>query len=1087
MSNHLIQSNFQMLNMNSNFQNRIFTKEDFEKNYFILNSNENDTQKKILVNAYFEELKKSNQLLNICKEILIENSNKSQDLLLFSSILIRQYLIQNINIIIQNETYFQNTKNILMELFQSLNYLSQISFKIIKFICASINIILLGGIINFWKEGIDNLIEISNSSENNLLYSSLILAATKDELNSIKLNNNLIERIKYELKNKKEQMNYFISFIFNKVKNENNPNSLLYESLINIISSIFLFDVNILTIKDLCSNLISQMALINKSELRKNISEILSETFSFSNSSNLGNKEIVNYIKYNNFDLFIDTKLKVYESESIFSVLNMINILYLNYKDKSYEEILNNEKDIEFIFSAANIFSSLSSNYNYFFFMKGDKYNNIYLTCRILFLYFISFPNYKISQLMFETISSINDFFQRGFSIEESDKSDFENFIFNINKYILNNTKLTQSEILDNSLFDYLNKKLKISEETSNYNLEEISNKNINDEDKISYRKNVLSVYDDILNIYKENYKIENYFFFLGSDLDNFIKSNDLISIESILLNIYSISAHFHSLNTQYNLILNFIDYIYRNTNIIFSSQRILISFLRFIDLYCFLIWRNNNSFINTINFLLSINNFIGNNNNELNKIEDITIYLIYKLINWYNNKLEYILKNNLNQDFSHIQNLYLSIYEYYVKNFNKLSYSLVGNLVKSMIEIALINIKVNKISDSDKIMLNICQSILNQCYESIQKILNDNNQNIQNIKEEIKKIFITYNSILIDIGNYDKELLYKLLTEKIEKLENNYFILIYSFSKKTIEILYNEYEIMEIIFKFYILLIKNLSMHSPKLFDAINDIIFTLYNKCQNYPFIIECMNELYSNILDGNDEEKKNLINEKCFIILNQIFQFFQIQDNKNKNDILIKFSNLLQTFISKIKNFNLLLKNNFENINSFNNILNYIIIQYNNENEFFLTISLIKLFNTIYKDSSIDIEITKFYLTNIILGSIKHFDNNEEKLIHGFTHLFNLIFISNKEIFKDAFRKKFNEEIVNVIFEFFNKHSFIPTNKKSLDDTYVKNIKLISDFIKDLIEVYNFKEKEYSFIEKYNIKENKNPVNEFKKINI
>ena len=116
MSNHLIQSNFQMLNMNSNFQNRIFTKEDFEKNYFILNSNENDTQKKILVNAYFEELKKSNQLLNICKEILIENSNKSQDLLLFSSILIRQYLIQNINIIIQNETYFQNTKNLLLKL-----------------------------------------------------------------------------------------------------------------------------------------------------------------------------------------------------------------------------------------------------------------------------------------------------------------------------------------------------------------------------------------------------------------------------------------------------------------------------------------------------------------------------------------------------------------------------------------------------------------------------------------------------------------------------------------------------------------------------------------------------------------------------------------------------------------------------------------------------------------------------------------------------------------------------------------------------------------------------------------------------------
>ena len=1086
MSYHLIQPNFQINNMNSIYQNRVFTKEDFEKNYFILNSNESDSQTKILVNTYFEELKKSNQLLNICKEILIQNTNKSQDLLLFSSILIRQYLTQNINLIIQNETNYQNTKNILMELFQSLNYLSQISFKIIKFICASINIILLGGIIDFWKEGIDNLIEISNSSENNLLYSSLILAATKDELNSLKLNNNLIERIKSELQKKKEQMNYFISFIFNKVKSENNPNSILYESLINIISSIFLFDVNILVIKDLCSNLISQMALINKSELRKNITEILSDTFSYSNSSNLGNNEIVNYMKFKTFDLFIDTKLKEYERESIFNVLNMINILYLNYKDKSYDEILKNEKDIEFIFSAANIFSSLSSNYNYIFFMKGDQYNNIYLTCRILLLYFIAFPNYKISQLMFETISSINDFFQRGFSLEESDKSDFENFIFNINKYILNNTKLTQSEILDNSIFNYLNKKLKISHDTSSYNLEEIANNNINDEEKISYRKNVLSVYDDILSIYKENYKIENYFFFLGSDMDNLIKSNDLISIESILLNIYSLSPHFHSLTTQYTLILNFLDYIYRNSNVIFSSQRILISFLRFIYLYCYLIWRNNNSFINTINFLLNINNLIGNNNNEINKIEDITIYLIYRLINWYKSMLEKILKNN-NQDYSNIQNIYISIYNYYVKNFNKFSYSLVGNLVKSMIEIALINIKVNKIPDSDKIMLNICQSILNQCYESIQKIINDNNQNIQIIKEEIKKIFTTYNSILSDIGFYNKELLYNLLTEKIEKLDNNYFILIYSFSKKVIELLYNEYEIMEIIFKFYILLIRNLSMHSPKLFNVINDIIFTLYNKCQNYPFIIECMNELYYNILEGNDEEKKNLINEKCFIILNQIFNFLQIQDNKNKNDILIKFSNLLQTFISKIKNFNLLLKNKFENINLFNSILNYIIIQYNNENEYFLTISLIKLFNIIYKDSCIDIEITKFYLTDIILGSIKHFDNNEEKLIHGFTHLFNLIFIANKEIFKDTFRKKFNEEIVNVIFEFFNKHSFIPTNKKSLDDTYVKNIKLISDFIKDLIEVYNYKEKEFTFIEKYNLTENKISVNEFIKINI
>ena len=37
----------------------------------------------------------------------------------------------------------------------------------------------------------------------------------------------------------------------------------------------------------------------------------------------------------------------------------------------------------------------------------------------------------------------------------------------------------------------------------------------------------------------------------------------------------------------------------------------------------------------------------------------------------------------------------------------------------------------------------------------------------------------------------------------------------------------------MEIIFKFYILLIKNLSMHSPKLFDKINDIIFNFNNKC--------------------------------------------------------------------------------------------------------------------------------------------------------------------------------------------------------------------------------------------------------------
>ena len=36
--------------------------------------------------------------------------------------------------------------------------------------------------------------------------------------------------------------------------------------------------------------------------------------------------------------------------------------------------------------------------------------------------------------------------------------------------------------------------------------------------------------------------------------------------------------------------------------------------------------------------------------------------------------------------------------------------------------------------------------------------------------------------------------------------------------------------------------------------------------------------------------------------------------------------------------------------------------------------------------------------------------------------------------------------------------------------MDDTYVNNIKLINNFIKDLIEIYNYKEKEYNFMQKY-----------------
>ena len=1050
----------------SNFSlNMVYTKEEFEKNYIILNSNSESVEGKKKANLYFESLKNSEHLLELCKDILLNNSNQNSEILLFSSILIRQYINKTINKLINNENDFEKVKNILLTLFQKFNQLSLINFKIINFICSSITIIILGGMISFWKDGFDNVIDISYSNENNLLYSSLILAAIKDEINSLKLNDNLIQKIKIELKNKNEKMNYFISQVFNKVQNENNPNSILYETLINLSSCIHLFNINILKINNLCSNLISSLALIQKDELRNNISEILSDAFSISYSSNLGDREIINYYLYKTFDQFIDVKINTDEFSSILSILNMINTLYLNYKDKNVIDILNNEKDIEFIFSAANIFSSLSSNYNYLFFMKGEKYNNICLTCRILLLYFISFPYYKISQLMFESISSIKFFFERGFCLEENDKNEFENFILSINKSIFNNSKLTKREIDDNTLLEYLNEKLKYG--TSNFHFEEILNRNINDEEKILYRKNISSVYDDILYIYKKNFKLENYLFNLGNEMNDSIKSNNLVNIECVILNISSILVHFRDLNSEYNFILNFLNYIYNNSSIIFASQRILISYLNLINLISFLIWRSNEVFINTINFLININNFTGNV--EINNTEKIIIYLISKNINWYKLNIDNILKINSQQDFTNIQNIFLSLNQCYSKNFGKLSSELINNLIESMIDIALINIKMNNIQDSNNIMLNISQNILSKSYELIKKITSDPNPNYDTMKEEIQKIYEINISIILNLGNYNKELLYLLMNQKSINEEQNYFLFIYSFSLKSIQILSNEYKVMETIFRFYTLLVHYLSKYSSYLFNAINDIIFNLYNKCQTYPFIIDCMNELYSTVLNGNDQEKINLITEKSFIVLSQIFQ--AIKNNKDEQiDIIIKFSNLFQIFISGIPDFESLIKKNFDNKMLFNNILVYLISIYKTYHESNLIISLIKLFNLLFNDLNIDFEISKYYLDDIIIGTIDHFDYQNDILYNGYTHLFNYIYNANKELFKDAFRKKFNDEIVNIIDNFLNKHHFNYSNKKSLDDTYVNNIKLINNFIKDLIEIYNYKEKEYNFMQKY-----------------
>lgn len=273
----------------------------------------------------------------------------------------------------------------------------------------------------------------------------------------------------------------------------------------------------------------------------------------------------------------------------------------------------------------------------------------------------------------------------------------------------------------------------------------------------------------------------------------------------------------------------------------------------------------------------------------------------------------------------------------------------------------------------------------------------------------------------------------------------------------------------METIFRFYTLLVHYLSKYSSYLFNAINDIIFNLYNKCQTYPFIIDCMNELYSTVLNGNDQEKINLITEKSFIVLSQIFQ--AIKNNKDEQiDIIIKFSNLFQIFISGIPDFESLIKKNFDNKMLFNNILVYLISIYKTYHESNLIISLIKLFNLLFNDLNIDFEISKYYLDDIIIGTIDHFDYQNDILYNGYTHLFNYIYNANKELFKDAFRKKFNDEIVNIIDNFLNKHHFNYSNKKSLDDTYVNNIKLINNFIKDLIEIYNYKEKEYNFMQKY-----------------
>ena len=1080
---HIIMNYFRLYNNNPESLKN--TNIQISQNIFSSFSNINVNNSQKFASDFFDKLSLSPLALELVSPII--SSFPNSDLGLFLTVFLKKNFIELSENLNNSSELFQKYKNWILSIFHSISS-QQKHPKILENICASITVLILIGFQGQWTSGIDQLIYAAKqgdiNSDNNLI-ATLILANIENIYNLLeeKLTKKSSKFILSFIDSYSQVINDYINYSLIKINSLDKTNIVngdVFKGFISILQSTKLFKINIIQIHGLLDYLINCISYIksNNNDLVVQILEIFDVTFK-SKENNLKYDYEKNY-QIKNFILYINNITKNENFLEIMNCIKLIQNMTKFYDSKKLNEILNNEKDIQILFAAGNIFNSILENFGYIFFIQ-----DIDDIIQEIFNYFINLKIYKITRNFFSTLFDLCSFSQSvnykfenyPEEIRKDKKEKFLNFLYSIQNTFLQNMSLSSDEInLFNIDNDIIIKELMSNSHQLDKYINVLLKKHINNDDKIEFIENCDELYNDIYDIISSLFNGKDYCDKLCQYLMSSIENKNFPIIDCIM-NIFNFLSF--KISREYpDIIFQLIEFIFNKKDILFQNQRFIFQFIKLL-LKNYIHISSNQQIVKLI-----LDNLItfGSKSEKLNYV---IILLIHKLIlsSYQVYKLNHTtdgdnLCQNINQEKDILYNIFNIISNYLMEELLKLDHTFLYKLIDAFYNslFYIVSLNINNIS----LITSVSEKLINEANQ----ILYLNNNDDENI---LKYLFIIM-SIIKNIGKENRDTLFSLLN-KIELNNDNkqetYFMNIQNNILRIIDLNHKNNNFNKKVIDGIIILnnsfITFFKEKAIEHFDYYNRIISLIISINQSFPKIYSLTLNLYNQILSYNINTDKYFdICKIGFDVLNSINLIYV---NKNEEETIYlanKQIEFITLYIQKSSYFINNINNNEIFNNTFNNIL--IIFDKSNHKDFSINfINLIKILIDISDNNNIfqNILKEKFIekILRIIIDHIKYFNESYKNCIKNCFY-----------IFSHCINSQFGEKLALVINDSFNEKQITEIvteylKLSKINNSLINNDKKIKEFINDLNGLFNGSNRiKYEFIEKYS-----SEINNYKSGNI
>ena len=986
---------------------------------------------------YFTFLTSEQNIISLLIPLI--KSFPNSDFGLFLVVILKQHLIQISENLLYSKELFENYKTEIFNLYHSVLPLEK-KPKFLNNLCASISVLIILGFSGNWSNGIEQLISMANTNgadSGNILMAVLIIGNIEDVYN--KLKEKLDKKDSDYLLTLFENYSLIIeNFIKSLVSNyfngpkENFVNGTLFNAFINILQVSKYFKVNIIKIQGFLDFLINCISYINiNPDFINQICEVFSDTLS---NKNLSVSFDSSKLCLNKFLDFLTEVQNYYEFNEIKKCLELIQNMKNYYSHQNTDTIIKNEKNIQILFAACNIFNDLCENFTYLFFLPG--FDGL---MQEIFSYFIGIPVYKINGILltsFNELASLTyikyDFLNYEESEREKIKKKFKDFLYNTHNSIFNNIKLTMKEfqILDIDTF-------KIPKDNTNLskNLNELLLKSVTDDDKNSFILNVCEFYENLYDILNNLFGESDFFDKLCQYLSSSTQENDLPTVDCIFFLFNKIVFKLN--NNLPNIIFNIIDFTFSHNNTL-ANKRILLQFLLLMINSQVHISKNKRYLNLIVNNLLKLKADNGT-------INQIIIIIILNLIT-----TSYQTCNNKNlneEEKSALINVFDTLTNYLLKSLLSDECFFLEKLIEALLFSCFYNISLG-IYNND-VIYNIAEKLFSEANNKIYL-----QQNVRNYN--LRYIYIIFALVKV-IGDQDKEILINFFM----KQHNNktYYNIIESNLINIINNCNNDNDIINsivILFNYIVIPMKEKTIN---FYENISTNIISFI--CNNHPYNIKIYSliiNLYKNIFLYNKNSAKFYeITYLFFDVLKSMNKKYQIiTQNADKNLLTTQICDFILLYL---ENVSYMILNEIisckEKSDCFSFIFNELLSFFENNNDY--QIFLMKFMKIILILSENSLTLNNFLSNYILRLSVAIFQNINyfnKKVTLQYTFVIYKKFLDCLENkFTEAMEGIFkNNSLVYIISRYINCINYKDYN--SLDS---KTKKETEKFIKELGGLY------------------------------